>query len=173
MASPSRMEGDYDFPGNVQFTGTTALPDLTVTDAKVSATAAIAQTKVIHRHVIHYSQPTNGVVVLKSEVVHIAYRASTILDVSIIPDTAPTGGDLLYTVDVKKSTAAGAWASILSSAYSVTAAKADRTVYAATLSGTPTLIADDALQVVIAVAGSTGTQGYGVCVVITLYENAS
>ena len=143
--------------------------DGTITNAKVAADAGIEATKLIHQHSIRYNQASGSDVASATEVVHIFRSTSTIVSVDVIPDTAPTGGDKEYTVDVKKSTGAGAWASILTGVITVDSGSTDRTVQAGVLSDSDA-IDNDALQIVIAASGSTGSQGQGVCVVINTRE---
>lgn len=125
-----------------------------------------------HEHLIHYSTAadTTTVAAITKTLATIS-KVGEVVDVIVFPVTAPTGGDLAYTVDIKKSTGAGVFASILSSVVTVNSSSVDRTAQTATLSGTPALAAGDALQIVIATSGSTGTQGAGVVVTIRIRMN--
>jgi hypothetical protein len=101
------LYGDFIFPGDVALTGTATLPTVSVSNATISTTANVTESKLQHRHFAKHSQASAGVVAVASDVVYIAYTTATVLGVRVGVDTAPTGGDLAYTVDVKKSTGRG------------------------------------------------------------------
>jgi hypothetical protein len=169
--STSRIYGNFDFPGEVALTGTVNLPAGAVTNASVLAAANIAGTKTNHRHHIQYHQV--GTVAAETELVFCAYAACTVLSVKAAVVTVATGADRELTVEVKKSTGGGALSTILSSALAIDETKAALTHYDATLSGTPTMVADDLLAVVIAVSGSAGAQAVGLLVTIVVEENGT
>lgn len=123
-------------------------------------------------HKISYGPAADSttVVAVTKTLTGIHYTGS-VVEVSVTPVTAPTGGDLAFTVDIKKSTGAGAFATILTGVVTVNSSSANRTAQYATLSGTPTLVRGDLLQIVVAVSGSTGTQGAGYDVTIRTREN--
>lgn len=125
-----------------------------------------------HEHKLQYSTATDATTVAAvTKTLGTIHYTGEVVEVSVFPVTAPTGGDLAFTVDIKKSTGAGAFATILTGVVTVNSSSTSRTVQFATLSGTPALVRGDALQVVIAVSGSTGTQGAGVDVTIRIREN--
>lgn len=158
---------------NGQLSATTmVIADSSVTNAKVSSAVAdrIAAAKLISRQKIRYSQVNGTDVVAASIPVDILYGDATIVAVEVMPVTAPTGGDKAFTVDVQKSTGAGAYATVLSSVVTVNSSSTDRTLQAATLSVTAT-VDGDSLQVVVAVSGSSGSQGQGVVVTIITNED--
>lgn len=163
---------DHVFSGDVQFTGTIGLPSGSLTDAMVAASANVTQSKLEHRHVISYHQVGGTDVVSATIPLYLAYKGVTVLGVEAMAIAAPTGGDKKFTIDVKKSTAGGAAATILTAVLDF-ASKTNLTAYAATLSGTPTMIATDMLEVVIAASGSTGSQGQGLVVNIYVAENGA
>jgi len=171
--SVSRIYGDFEFPGDVAMTGTGSLPASSVVNATVASTAKVAHTKVQQRKVAQHIQVGGTDITAKTELVHIAYGAGTVLGVNVATITAPTGGDKAFTVDVKKSTGGGAVATILTGVVTINSTKTSLTTYAGTLSGTPTFIAGDLLEIVVAVSGSTGSQGQGLIVTIDLYDEGS
>ena len=97
-----------------------------------------------------------------SKIVHIAGGAGVVAGVVVTPSTAPTGGDLKWTVDVLKSTGGGALASILPGGTPMdvdsTAANFRRIAVEV---NTLAYVDDDLFQIVVAVSGSTGSQGQG------------
>jgi len=168
MAAPSLIRGDQQFTDNVTFTGTTVtIPDGTIVNAKVSAAAAIVATKLVHRVPISFSQNMGQVVASETRPVYTAIAGGTIIDLQVAPITAPTGGDLQYTVDLQKSTAGGAFATVLSSVVTCSSSSTDRTVQSGTISSAA-FVATDVLQIVITASGSSGTQGTGVNVTVNV-----
>lgn len=95
-----------------------------------------------------------------------AYAAGSIVQLNISCDTAPTSSDTVI-VDLLKSTAGGAYASVLSSTYTLNSSSVNRTVYQATISGT-SFIAEDLYKVTWTVSGTSAAD---LC--ITLYADVN
>ena len=169
----TRDGNDYVWSGNHVFAGTVSLPAQTVEDADVKTAANLSETKLQHRAHSTHRQKTGTDVVTQTEIVHIAYRGEVVLAVQITVDVKQTAGDKTVTVDVKKSTAGGAFATILTGVFTISTASTSKTTYNATLSGTPTLIAGDLLEVVATAAGSTGDQAQGLHVDVVTAENGT
>lgn len=162
--------GDWSFGGNV------TLPGSTITDDTIELAANIDADKLQHRHVVKYYQVAGTDVASQTAPIHIALADGLVRYVKIMPITVPSGGgvDKVYTVDIQKSTGAGAFATILSSAYTINSSKVARTVYTATLdSAQDDYSAGDSFQVVIAASGSTGSQGQGVIVAVYFDEDCA
>ena len=144
-----------------------------LTDGDFSSSPGSRLTNLKKRHkIVIPLRLTDGTnVTAISEIVHLAQAAGTVTAVEIATgDTAPNGGDLKWTVDVNRSTAAGAFATILSAAKD--ASGTARTVVAASRDAAKVDYIDgDLLQIVVTVSGSTGTQGQGGCVVLWCDEN--
>lgn len=167
----SRNEDNVVHTGTHQFTNSVDLPTETVTNASVKTAAAIASTKVIHRTPIVYQQDDGATVVSEDAYLYLARFAGTIQSVEVRPMTAPTGGDLKFTVDVLKAAeGSGSFSSILSAIEDVDSGSTDDTLQEVTIA-TPGIIDGDCLQISITISGSTGTQGSGVIVVINIDEN--
>lgn len=172
----TNLEGTIEFPGTVTFSGTVYMPAGTVNNAAFSSSSAnrLDASKVVHRVDMNYWQVNGTDVVDATVVLRVCKGAGTFKGVTVRPYTAPTGGDKAFTVDVKKASDGGnTFASILSSVVTVNSSSANGTLQNATLSGTPTTVAGDAIQVVIDATGSTGSQGQGVCVSIYYEESPS
>lgn len=165
MTSPIIIPNDVQIQGDFSAT-TMSFPDASIDDDAVSSSAAIQATKLVHQFPVRYSQASGTDVTTKTELVHRVYGATaTLVAVKVIPDTAPTGGDKAFTVDVKKSTGAAAFATVLSSVVTVNNSSVNRTVQSATISSA-SAVAGDVYEVVITTSGSTGSQGQGVLVVL-------
>jgi hypothetical protein len=160
----------WEFAGGASFPGGATFPNGSVDDASVAVGAAIDEAKVNHRKQAIYTTGAAVEAAAATQVVYCAYRSCTVLGVKGVAVTAAAGGDKKATIDVKKSTAGGAFASILTAAFDLPNGGTDLVPVDGTLSGTPTLVADDLLEVVVTVSGSTGTQNEGVSVFIDFYE---
>lgn len=164
-------------PNNVRIQGSLvpqgfSPPAGCISNAAIAVAADIDPAKMGHQHAITYTQDSGADVASKTRVVHVARGAGEVIGVQIAIDTAPNGGNKLFTVDVKKSTAGGVFATILTGVVTVDDDDTDRSVVSGTLIPSPTFVAGDILEVVIAASGSTGSQGQGVAVVITTREDA-
>lgn len=148
---------------------TMSIPASAVGNSQIVASAGIAATKVVHQHAISHEQAGGTAVVAQTVAKHIFRGAAEIIAVEVVPLTVPTGGDLAYTVDVQKGNASSAFASILSSVVTVNSSSTTRTIQAGTIT-TDDAADGDTLQVVVAVSGSTGTQGQGFVVTIWVRE---
>ena len=169
MATPSRVEGDMHVNGGLSATSIT-YPDGTITNTAVAANAGIAATKVTAHKTLYHSQEAGTDVTSMSKPIHTVYGATaTLIAVDVVPIQEPTGGDKQYTVDLQKGNAATSFATVLSSVITVNSSSNDRTIQAGTLSST-SLVDGDSLQVVITASGSTGSQGQGVLVTVTIHE---
>jgi hypothetical protein len=167
---PNILTGDFQFSGSVAFTGPTTFPLATINNSSVSAGANIAESKVVHRPHCRHTQP--GTVAAITETVYHAYATGTLLSATASIDTAPTG-DHTITIDVKKSTSGGAYASVLSSTTVLSSSTTAKTIVTLTISGSPAIIAGDLFQVVVTVGGSTSAQGAGLCVDCVFAENGA
>jgi len=144
--------------GNLTVSGTITCDNVT----SVSGTVQFA---------VHHKQVAGADVASKSEVVHIARAAGTIVAVQVSAETAPTGGDKQFTVDLRKGSQSAAYATVLSAVVTYDdASTADKQVLSGTLS-TTTYAAGDQLKVIVTASGTTGSQGQDLCVTVWLREN--
>jgi hypothetical protein len=136
------------------------IPYGAITNAEISASAAIAASKVVHRECSAYGQAIGSVVAAATMAVRVARTSGAIKEFRVAWLTAPTGGDKAFTVDLQLSTGGGAFATCLSAVVTVNNTKSDNGTATGTLT-TTTFATGDILKVVVATSGSTGTQGYG------------
>lgn len=142
-----------------------AIPNLTVTNAMVSATAAIAHTKLQHQHRIGYAQP-NTAATSETRALYVCIGLTgTILSIKAGSIVAAVGGATV-TLDVKKN-----GTTVLSSVITLDNANTARVVEAGTLSVTA-LAAGDLLEVVTVATTGGGTLPTGVYLALTLAEDA-
>lgn len=89
-----------------------------------------------------------------------------------INGTIATGADRTVTVDLHKSTGAGAFATVLSSTIGFTNSSSLRTAVSGVFSST-SLVAGDCLRVIVTVAGSAGNQALGLVCSIQMREETT
>ena len=163
------------FPNDVRVNGTLSaqtvnLPSSSVQNQHIIAAAGIDATKLQHQHALKYVQDGGTNVVSATVPLHVFRATAEIVGVEVVPIVAPDGGDLQYTVDVQKGNAGSAFATILTGVVTVDDSSVDRTPQEGTLS-TTSAADGDTLQVVVTASGSTGTQGQGVLVLVTVRES--
>jgi hypothetical protein len=143
-------------------------PASCITNAAVQAAAGIAATKLEHQFAVRYSTAAGSAVSTATVPVHIVKGATgEIVGVEVTCTTAPTSSDTVV-VDLKKSTGGGAFATVLTGTVTLNSSSTARVVYAATISNA-NLVDGDILEVIATV---TGTTCQGLCVVVTLREDA-
>src|SRR5574343_1878036 len=144
-----------------------------ISNVNIAANAAIAATKQQHQYPISYWQADGTDVAAAIVPIYIVRGATaTVAEVEAQCVDSPAGGDKKFTVDLQKANAGTpSPATLLSAVIDYTNGTADCTVKTGTVAS-PTLAAGDMLLVVVAVSGSTGTQGQGLVVTVTLREDA-
>jgi hypothetical protein len=168
----TRFTDVVQFAGKVSMLADVVFSQPVVDNAAVETSAEISANKTINRQAINYVQDDGTPVVTATTFVHLCRSAGTIKSVEVRPMTAPTGGDLQYTVDVKKAIdGSGSFTTVLSAVVTVDNASVDETRQQAGLIATPATVDGDMLQIIITVSGSTGVQGDGVIVTINIDES--
>jgi hypothetical protein len=165
-------------PGDLVVSGTLTPgafnpPALSIGNAAISAAAGIVATKLQHQHTLNYRQ-NDGSDVVAAIVPLMIVRgvAAEVVDIEVVCIDAPSGGDKTFTVDLGVSNAASpAPATILTTPRTYPNATADATVLVGSIA-TAALAAGDTLVLTVAVSGSTGTQGQGLVVTVTVREDA-
>jgi hypothetical protein len=170
MADPSRIQGDYTFAGIVRCIGSLIFPAGSIRNVDVAANAAIVHTKLEHQHRIPWGQPNTAATTV-SQVVY-ECRGATGSTLSLrFGSQVKAVGDSTVTIDVKKSTAGGAFTTILSGVITLNSSSVDRVSQAGTIT-VPGLVVGDTLQVVQVATVGTGTLPTGVFGEITVKEDA-
>jgi len=173
------MDLPIEIPGHLVVETLTAtqsmnVPDGEIDDDAIKTAANIGAGKLTHRYPLNYAQADGADVVTETQILGIMYKAGSLVAVRVVPTTAPdTSAGKQYTVDIQKSTAAGAFATVLSSVVTVDDSSTDLTVQAAVLSGSNTHIAGDVYRAVITASGSSGNQGQGLGVTAIIEENGT
>ena len=150
--------------GNLQVTGRLSAAFL---DLPANVEIPIAQAQ--HRNVKTYQQSPGADVAAATSYFYTAAASGTLSGVDVFVDTAPAGGDKHFTVDVKKSSGGGAFATVLTAVVNISSTTSTRSVTAATIASGP-YSAGDTFQIVLTPAGSSGSQGQGLLVTGTFDE---
>lgn len=171
MANQTMFPGDLQANGSVYCTGLYAT-GATITNAMISGSAAIAASKIVHKYVFPVYQYTGTAVVAQTNDIHIVSGATGVIESAeaVITGAIATGGDRTVTVDIHKSTGAGAFSTICSATIGFTNASVLRTIAAAAFSST-SLVDGDIIRVVTTVAGAAGNQAQGLLVTVKLRED--
>ncbi len=175
MSLPNVIQGD------VQVTGTLSASafDLSPGDCKNSnfssaVTDRLDANKAIHPFAVSHAQKNGTDAVSETLNKHIARGAGTLVSFQVVADAVPsgTGVDKQVTADFQKWNGS-TWSSLLTAVITIDSSKTAKTVYSATLIGTPTYLAGELLRIVFTASGSTGSQAQGICAVAMVQEQPS
>lgn len=170
MAEPNVLQGDWYFTGTLSPTKFNP-PSSSIDNAAIKASAGIDASKIIHRHSVNVELFGPAVTITAlTKLLHIAHAAGTLVAFKAFLITNPTGADRTVSVDLQKSTAGGAFATVLTTKAEFTDTSVDRTVVAAVIA-TTAYIAGDLFQVVVTVAGAAGAQALGLHATMMTSEN--
>jgi len=137
------------------------------TNWREGSTNRLAASKAVTQKVLTHVIADATTVTNQDVIIYVSDSAATIKDFYIRTVDAPTGGDKTYSCDLKiYADGSGSGSTVLSS---TVAAGADDTKVDATISSA-SVIADYALRASVTVTGSTGTQGLGLILVLTMEE---
>lgn len=155
------VNDDYQFTGQVVFSGAVYLPTGSVENDDVKAAAGISASKLqSQRDICGELFESATAIAALTRLIYAAKGAGTLLSFKSWIEVVATGGDRTVAVDLKKSTAGGAWASVLSATSNYTNGSSVRTLVAGTINNA-SYVAGDLFQVVVAVAGAAGDQAKG------------
>jgi hypothetical protein len=172
MTVVARYGGDIYADGNVGCK-TLTVSTASITNAMVVASAAISASKlespVRKKHAYDIATEASA----QTVVLHTARGAGTIVAFEVgclvAPDTEKGSSGKYATIDLQKSTGAGAFASILTATIEINSTNAVRTMQAGSLS-TATIVDGDILALVITAAGSAGNNAKGIFCELQLGE---
>lgn len=148
-------------------------PAGSIDDNAVKAAAGVAASKLQHQHVLTYRQDDGSDIVAAIVPLWIVRGvASTVVDIDVACIDAPSGGDKAFSIELKKCNQGSPTpATILSAPVAYSSSQADCEVEEGTISS-PTLADGYILVLEVAVSGSTGIQGQGLIVTVTVREDA-
>ncbi len=153
---------------------TISVPSGGITNAMIAASPPIDYGKVTATRAV--DQELYGPAVTVAAItkwLHIVRGATgTLIGFEAAIAVVASGADRTITVDLQKSTGAGAFATVLSSTIGFTNGSAVRTSNAAVIS-TPSIVAGDILEVVVTVAGSASAQATGLTITLTYAETSA
>ncbi len=161
MATPTVIQGDVHIVGNL--TGATVTPSSsTVTDAAVSASAAISASKIQQQYVFNLC--FTGSAASGTYGFHIAYGAGTIVAIQAASVTAAVGAATV-TIDLKKG-----GSSVLTGVITLDNANTARTAEAGSISSA-SYSAGNFFEVVTVATAGGGTLPTGLVISVVLREN--
>ena len=174
MPSQNRTEGSLHVAGQLSCQTFTP-PAGSVVNASIAAGSAgsyIERSKGVQGHAItnELFGPTTAVTAVTRWWHTVRGATGTVVSVEAAIAVVATGADRTITVDLHKSTGAGAFATILSATAGFTNASAVRTPVAGTIS-TASLVDGDILAIVVTVAGAAGNQATGLTVTVNIGED--
>jgi len=144
---------------------------LGIEDADVASNAAIQASKLVHVHRKTVGIPTTTTVTATDYPFMIARGAGELIGFeAAITGTIATGADRTVTVDLKRSTGAGALATVLSATIGFTNGSTLLLNSTATIS-TSTVADGDVFVAVVTVAGAASAQAIGLAITLTWREN--
>ena len=152
--------------------GALRVPDGTVTDDMVSATADIDADKLEHRHTLIYQQSPAaaiGAATIPLWMCTASDGASIVAIKAAITDTVATGADRTVTVTLQKASSGGSWSTLAGTTITFNNSTTLLDVSGSAAS-VPALAEYDMLQLVVAVAGSAGAQAKGLLVRVEVDE---
>lgn len=159
--------------GNVSFGNTVSLPAASVVNENVAAGADLDASKLRHRHAAEYIQKAGSDVVSETKALHLTHGGGDLLLFRVRVETAPTGGDKAFTVDMQKAVEGSvSWTTVLSAVVTVDSTDANGTTDEGTISAVP-YNATDAFRIVVTASGSTGAQGQGLHALALFDERAA
>ncbi len=168
------VKDNSNFVGQMNISGTLLMPAGTVRNADVSASAAIAATKLEHQFPISVMLfgPAVSVAALTQTIYAVRGLTGTIVAFEAWISVVASDVSRTIAVDLQKSTGGAAFATVCSLTSNFTNASTVRVPVAAALSST-TLVDNDLLQIVVTVAGGVGTQATGLHATVMLREVAA
>lgn len=169
MPVVNEVIGDLNIRGRVTAQSIT-LPSSSVGNSQIAAGAGVAASKLEGEFKYNHSQTGN---VANATEYFNAVRGTTGEIVAIemaLTETIPSG-DKTVTIDLQKSTGAGAFATVLSGTVVLNSSSVLRTLVAGTISSGD-LADGDILKLTVTIGGSTGTDPQGLVVTVILREDA-
>lgn len=137
-------------------------------DQDIAQGAGIGATKVIHQTTMSelLFGPTTNVANVTAPLFICNAETAELVDFDVALFGAMTTGDRTVTVDLQKSTGAGAFATIMSTPVELNDTNAARLAVSGVIADVD-LIAGDIIQVVVTLGGSSGTLAQGLLVSLT------
>lgn len=162
-----RLDGDLHVTGRISSASMT-VPDSTVDNDAVASDAAIAATKLVHRHHKEYAQEAAANASAGAYVIHVARAAGSVIDFAagliVAADTAPGSSGRTATMDLKKN-----GTTVLTGTIQLDNANTAYVIETATISSAA-YVAGDVFTVVITAGGSVGTYPKGIFAQATFHE---
>jgi len=164
MAAGARFENDVHVAGNLS-AGTMTIPALTITDAMINPSAAIAASKQDHRHHAMYSQESATTSADEARPLFVVYGATGTIISFKAGSVVANIDDSTVTVDLLKD-----GASVLTAVITLDSDNVAYTPEAGTID-TAAVVAGDVLEVSIDATVGTGTLALGLYCELVIDED--
>lgn len=165
--------------GGVTIKDSFSVPAGVLTNAMMQESMGFSASKQEHQYPLNYKQDDGSDIVAAIAPIYIVRGATAeIIECEVVCVDAPEGGDKKFTVDLKKCnegspTPATVLDAVLDSdTYGAGVVEASDCEVGTAIIDSADLVVGDTLVVVVAVAGSTGNQGQGLIVTVTIREDA-
>ncbi|MCE9605065.1 MAG: hypothetical protein K8U03_09220 [Planctomycetia bacterium] len=163
---PTRIPGNVIIDGTL-YAGEFVLSAGCVADSHVSDVADISAAKLQHQHQVPYAQASAATAVAEARFVHRCRAVGEIIGFEA-GNVIACIGDSTITIDLKKN-----GTTVLTAPLVITSALAARATLAATIDiAAKNCVADDVLEVVVAISAGTGTLGKGAFADVCVREKA-
>ncbi len=172
----SRTDANWIFGGTVQFLASVGFAEgVTFVDANIAPGAGIQSSKLDHRHHVAYSQPDGVAVATENRTVYRARAAGELLSLAAAVTGLAATGNSTVAVNIEKSTAGGAFVSMLTAAVLISSTTLLRTNVLGVPAASPanTYVAGDLIRFTVLSTVGTGTLPQGLAVTAHLDENAT
>src|SRR5262245_55660279 len=170
LQKQSQLIGNYRVNRNLTVQ-TLTIPNNTVTDSMVSPTAAIQTTKMDHRNSYDWQLfgPTTTITALTQWLKFVKGTTATLFAISAAIAVQATGADRTVDIDLQRSTAGGAFATVLTATIHITNATVIRTAVTGSFIAVSPVVGD-IFQAVVTVAGAAGAQAQGLLLTLVMDE---
>ena len=160
---------DLNVQGNLT-AQTATLPSACVGDANVKSGADVGYAKLQHVQKYQHYQAPGTAIVAATQDLFIAQAAGSLLDIeAVITGAIATDASRTVTIDLQKSTAGAAFASVLSSTIQLDNTNTIRVLEVGTITTAP-FVDGDVFRLTVVVAGGAGNQAQGLLVTVRVYE---
>lgn len=153
-------QGTWVFPGGIAVQGNFYGPAECINDDQMSSNVSkrVQAMKLIHQHKVPLQlfDPATAIAAKTQDFFAGFGATGTLVALMAWIEVLADDATRITSVDLKKSTAGGAYASILSAPISITTSTTVRVPVLATIA-TPAYVANDLFQLVVTVAGAGGT----------------
>ncbi len=173
MSAPTVFQNDVIFNGAVGFSAAPTFPAGAISDGQIASGSSIAASKIIsHRQQTVSVFKPGTTIAATTQAIMSALANGTLMGFQAWIETVTADAGRITTIDLKKSTAGGAYATVLSAPLSFASTTTVRNLYTATVNAS-TYTTGDLFKIVTTVSGSSGSQSAGLGATVTFEQRYS